>query len=263
MKNFVKNYFPGLFFRLKRMKRHLEFRRAHGGAEYRAKRALVGRYGQRVLGGPFAGMRYGDDVACSAYVAKLAGTYEEELHPIIDELIAKKCARIIDVGCAEGYYAVGLAARIPLASIYAFDTDESARWYCAQLAKLNLVCDRVVLGGLCDHLLLRNLCVAGTAVFCDCEGFELKLLDPILVPELIRTIIIVELHEFLIPGVTDTIISRFRISHDIQLIDARDRRTENYRILDVVDPQDRAYAVREGRPAAMQWAYMKPLAVVQ
>jgi hypothetical protein len=255
-KQIIKRVAPAVFFTLKRKCRQRQFRTGHGGAEYRAKEAIVSQYGKQVLGGPFSGMRYGDDVACSAYLAKLVGSYEHELHELLHEATRRDYRTIVDVGCAEGYYAVGFALRIPAAQVYAFDTDDEARWYCRGLARLNGVADRVSVRGFCGPNELETLCGPRTLIICDCEGYEDELLDPTRAPGLRNVDMIVELHEFVKPGLTANILARFAETHSVRLVDTTERRPETYPILMVVQPVDRAWAVREGRPAPMQWAYM-------
>jgi hypothetical protein len=126
-KRLIKIGAPQLFLKLTRFRNNQKFRSAHGGAEYRSKRALVAQYGLKVIAGPFAGMLYGNDVNCGAYVAKLVGSYEQELHQVVHEIIGRDYRTIVDVGCAEGYYAVGLALKTKSAEIHAFDTDDDAR----------------------------------------------------------------------------------------------------------------------------------------
>ena len=53
---------------------------------------------------------------------------------------------MIDVGCAEGYYAVGLARMMPGVTVHAFDSQAKARAACAELAARNGVADRIVIG---------------------------------------------------------------------------------------------------------------------
>ena len=50
-------------------------------------------------------------------------------------------------GCAEGYYAVGMARLAPEITVYAYDIEERARIACADLAQRNGVADRVIVGG--------------------------------------------------------------------------------------------------------------------
>lgn len=257
VKQLIKRTLPGLFFALKRVRRQRQFRVGHGGAEYRAKQALVRAYGKRILSGPFNGMKYGDDVVCSAYLAKLVGSYEEELHGVIAAAIARSYSRVIDIGCAEGYYAIGFALRLPGARVYAFDTDPEAQRYCQNLARLNGVAGRVLVAGYCGVAELQALCGRDALVVCDCEGYEDELLDPALAPALQNTDIIVELHEFLKPALTKRLLERFQKSHSVTLINSAPRDPAAYPILKVVAAEDRPWAVREGRSAAMQWAFMQ------
>src|SRR5437660_11467263 len=81
----------------------------------------------QVRQGPFAGMRYIDRAIGSAYLPKLLGTYECELAAIIEEVCARGPRLIIDLGAAEGYYAVGLALRNPQARVVGFEQLETGR----------------------------------------------------------------------------------------------------------------------------------------
>src|SRR4051812_27066698 len=103
--------------------------------------------GPRILGGPFAGMDYVDHATEGALMPRLLGTYESELHPHLATFAAEGLDDIVDVGCAEGYYAVGLARMMPAVTVHAFDIDEKARAACAELAGRNGVAERVRIGG--------------------------------------------------------------------------------------------------------------------
>src|SRR6202012_121812 len=110
--------------------------------------ALVERHGLVVNGGPFQGMKYLPESHGSALAPKLVGSYEAEISAMIEEYCARGgAANVVDIGCDEGYYAVGMALRLPLAKVYAFDIDSRAQRDCAQMAALNNVQDRVVIGG--------------------------------------------------------------------------------------------------------------------
>ena len=98
-----------------------------GGKDYRLRKALAKKSDGRVLRGPFAGMVYAVDAFASAYFPKLIGCYEREIHEILESVIRRGYRRIIDIGCAEGYYAVGLALRCPESSVLAIDIEASAR----------------------------------------------------------------------------------------------------------------------------------------
>lgn len=257
LRRIVRSTAPQAYWALSKRRSRARFRAAHGGAEFRATRALTETYGKRVAGGPFRQMVYGDDVVCSAYVAKLVGSYEEELQATVEAAISRAYTRVIDIGCAEGYYAVGFAYRLPSCEVYAFDTSERAQHCCRELAELNGVSARVHVSGTCGDDDLRRLTGERTLVICDCEGAEWDVLDPNRVEQLLRSDLIVELHEHIRPGVTSLILKSFSRSHEIELISTRDRDPTDYPVLDVVAKEDRAWAVREGRPVAMQWAVMR------
>jgi methylase of polypeptide subunit release factors len=58
------------------------------------------------------------------------GCHEEELHEVVHQQIARLQAlaepHIVNLGCAEGYYAVGMARRVPNAKVWIVDKDSKA-----------------------------------------------------------------------------------------------------------------------------------------
>ncbi len=255
IKQRFKTYCPRLFYALKSVRANARYRRDYR-EESRAARVLARMNGRVVLGGPFRGMRYVGRALCSTYAPKLVGSYEEELYPHIERAIRLGYKTVIDVGCAEGFYAVGMALRLPNAKVHAFDTDPEAQHLCHHLARLNLSQSQVSVHGTCTPQILNDLCRQQCLLICDCEGYELELLNPLVVPNLAKTDVIVELHDLFIPGLTDQILSRFETTHFIEIIESRDRDPASYPVLECVRPEDRSYAVSEGRLARMQWAIM-------
>jgi len=220
--------------------------------------SVVRTFGLKVQAGPFEGLKYIDEAMNSGFTPKILGCYESEILQAIDEAIRGKYQIILDVGSAEGYYAVGLARAVPDAVVFAFDTSEKCRSLCAKLADLNGVSPRVKIGGSCDHTALNQ--IAGDRVFlmCDCEGYEVDLLDPLAVPALAQWDILVELHDCIRSGITPTILSRFEGSHDIRLIDSVRREPRDYPIVDFLKNRyDRRLALDDRRSSPQQWAWMK------
>src|SRR6266536_4427969 len=95
------------------------------------------RNGGKILHGPFAGMRYITDSVGSALVPKLLGIYERELNGCIERACARQLPLIVDVGAAEGYYAIGLTRRNPNARVIAFEMEEKGRAALRRMADLN------------------------------------------------------------------------------------------------------------------------------
>ncbi len=196
-----------------------------------SERLIVEHSNRTVIDGPFRGMRYVESAFHSGYTTKLLGSYEAELHPYIEEVI-QRAARgayngLIDIGAAEGYYAVGLARRCPQLGVVAFEMDETAVALCLELARRNEVEARVEVRGNCDVAALGAVLrgFGGPAfVLCDVEGAELELLDPHQIPELERCDLLVELHDFANSLITPTLLQRFHATHDTTHFPAQVRR---------------------------------------
>src|SRR5262245_40199813 len=88
-----------------------------------AHRGTEGRVGS----GPFKGMKYGNRSVGSAFIPKLIGIYERELWDVVEDACAMTPSLVIDIGAAEGYYAVGLAMRLPFTRVIAFEESESGQ----------------------------------------------------------------------------------------------------------------------------------------
>jgi hypothetical protein len=65
-----------------------------------------------ILTGPFRGMTYLDETVWGPITPKWAGSYEIELADIIEENIKSGYDRVLNIGCAEGYYAADLLIEI-------------------------------------------------------------------------------------------------------------------------------------------------------
>lgn len=223
------------------------------------------RTGLCVQRGPFSGLKYVERSVGSTLMPKLLGIYERELIPAVEEIIAGGFERVIDIGAAEGYYTIGLAQRIPGVLVHAYEMNEQGRTLLSQMATLNGVSERVLVHGRCEPDDLRACLSAEgrTAVICDAEGHESVLLDPEQVPLLARAHILVEMHELFLPGVTETIRSRFAATHEITQIWETDREASEFLYRTLLTPLlPSVYlrrAVSELRPDRMYWFWMRPI----
>ena len=216
---------------------------------------VLGRYGAVVQRGPFRGMTCLDDAADGCIIPKLLGCYEEELSPTIEGFIARGYDRAIDVGCASGYYAAGFAYKQPRAEVFGFDIDQPSLARASKLAALNNVESRVRLLGLCTPTELEKLIKGRTLVMMDCEGAEYDLLDPKQAPALLRSDMIIEVHDFVNPKISGALWERFKESHSIEKIRTRKREPnpELYPELRVLPEKHWPAAVDERRPCEMEW----------
>lgn len=214
-------------------------------------------HGSRILGGPFAGMEYVTRATEGALLPRLLGTYEAELHPHIEAFRREGVDCVIDVGCAEGFYAVGLARLMPRTVVYAYDLDPAARAACAELAAHNGVDDRVVVRELFRPHDFQAFVGRRALVIMDVEGAETELLRPDLAPALAGMRLIVETHG---PVQLSTVRERFRATHDIQQIDIGAKTLELPPWLQELGHLDQLLAVWEWRGIPTPWLVMRPKA---
>ena len=225
-------------------------------------KAVTRKTHSRVHTGPFRGMRYihhAVHVQSSAYCPKLLGTYEQELHSVVDSLRTQRpYQRVINIGAGEGYYAVGLALHLPQSRLTAFEADPDSRKVLSQIAHANGVASRLTIREFCiPPLLQEELGTGGRAlVVCDVEGGEQELLDPKVIPALADTDILVELHDFIIPGISDTIRERFARTHRILDIPAQPRQLRDWPPSLSLPQAYRRTALSEYRPGGMRWFWM-------
>jgi hypothetical protein len=233
----------------------------HARSERKLEAYLRSLTADTVAGGPFAGMRLARESCWSSLSSKLVGCYEEELHGVIEDVVRVMPRCLVDVGCAEGYYAVGLARRLPEAQVYAFDIDAEAQRICRSNAAINGVGARVHVHGACLPQDLQRLAGPESFFLLDCEGAELSLLDPTKVPALARTMVLVELHDFIDSTIKSTLVGRFSATHDISIFQSRPLRSSTYRVLSHLNERQRSAAINEHRPVVpypMEWALFSP-----
>lgn len=173
-----------------------------------------------VVAGPFAGMRYIDDFTFGPIVHSWLGIYEPQLAPSMRKVIEDSYDTIIDIGAAEGYYAVGIARARPDLPVITFEADPYSRDLQRRMAKLNGVTN-IDIRALCDHQTLEATLGKRPFVLCDIEGGEVDLIDPMRTPGLRRADLIVETHlheDKSIPEVTKLLADRFRATHTIEVV---------------------------------------------
>jgi precorrin-6B methylase 2 len=223
---------------------------------------LFAYYQGRVAAGPFQGLLLCPDVSWGMgdNAAKLTGLYEAELQPALRDLAATTPSAVVNVGCAEGYYAVGLARLLPQAVIYAFDSDPKAQVICRETATLNQVTDRVMVLGTCTPPVLLSLLRQHPAALLviDCEGYEKELLADAVLAAAAHASLIVECHDFVDPTITPTLIERLRASHTVENVIEGARDPNRLEPLQKMSSLDRWLVALENRPAMMNWIVARP-----
>ena len=226
----------------------------------RKVREAIDSFASVVDSGPFARMTILDQASWGKtgdLAPKLLGCYEQELHTAIEDFIALQPSCVINIGCAEGYYAVGLARRLPGSRVAAVDLDEVALAACDANAAANNVAERVTTM-LPDGLDASWTHAEGALFVVDVEGAEVEILDPTRMPALRSAMVIVECHDFAREHTTAELRRRFADTHHIDDISQSGRDPGRFPVLRDQPESVRWAAVNEHRRCIGNWLVMTP-----
>ena len=238
------------------------YQSARAAKDRKVLQAVQKRLGLSVAAGPFVGMQYIAEATGSSLPPKLLGSYEAELHPALEHARQSRYDAVVDVGCAEGYYAVGLARMLPGTPVLAYDTDPHAQYLCRQLAAHNGVSGQVQVLGTCGPSELLARTGQRLLVVCDCEGYERDLFGTDVAQAMAASDLIIELHEPNRPGLTEYLLSVFKDTHVQRLIPLGPRCPRNFPITRKLPFIYRRPALDELRFKDEQdWLWLRPKAM--
>src|SRR4051794_20818862 len=105
IKGFVKSRLPWLY---RAWRAWHQWRADRFNSRYRELvERITKEHGWIVRSGVFRGMRYVDQARSSALLPKLLGSYEREIADEIERAAGVDYRVCVDIGSAEGYYAIG------------------------------------------------------------------------------------------------------------------------------------------------------------
>jgi|AntAceMinimDraft_5_1070358.scaffolds.fasta_scaffold00173_36 hypothetical protein len=212
-----------------------------------------------VIQGPFKGMKilpkwaWGDgDTA-----GKLLGLYECELFEYVNDAVSKTPDVVINVGCAEGFYGIGLG-KITDSQVVLVDVSKDLINIARENARVNGV-NKIQFTNQSSIETLNSYLnrYKKPFIFMDCEGFEEELLIPEFMPGLVNASLIVETHDCFRPNITARIVERFLPTHNIVYIQQGSKNPYIDIIADLSD-YDKVLLCCEGRPQTSSWVYMVP-----
>ncbi len=209
---------------------------------------FIDRYGYRVISGPFEGMQYINRSTGSVFLLKMIGCYEATLHETISRIGKENYDTIIDIGCAEGYYLIGLGRMFSSASLVGFDTDKEALVMSQELATKNNIQNRLTLEKECTGEKLSKIITSNTLIVCDAEGFESIILDTNNNPDLrkVKTII-VEIHDHVVPNLKEKITNWYQDTHFIKELAYDNSNYSKYPFLSEIEDQQELEVLTEER----------------
>lgn len=181
--------------------------------------AIYDDAGGVVQDGPFRGLRLGRTIHWGHdMIAMLLGQYEAEVAAALFARDLRAYSVFVDIGAANGYFAVGMALKAGL-PVVAFEIDPASRAVIRANAALNGIdldlreeatpaALDAVLGGAERKAKGRAL------ILVDIEGAELAVLDPAAAPGLATADLVVENHVVEGRSSVDILAERLAATHD-------------------------------------------------
>jgi len=172
-----------------------------------------------VMAGPFKGLQYPAFKAyTSSILPKILGTYESEIYDHIDTFLKKKYAQVIDIGAAEGYYAVGIARNMNTTPIICYDVNPQALAFCKKMGELNQI-NNLQVNGLFTTEHFEKYAYQNSLIICDVDGYEKDLFPNTQIVEKLKfSDLIIETHDYIDPSITQNLIKVFSPTHDCVVI---------------------------------------------
>jgi hypothetical protein len=212
--------------------------------------------------GPFEGQRLSRESWWSAADrgAMLLGIYEAEVLEALEKAPRTKDI-LVDVGAADGYYAIGCLLAGWVKHAYCFEASAEGREVIARNAQANGLADRVTILGIANQdfivRLIEDFHVDPSKVLgiIDIEGGEFEILDAANLELLRDAHLVVELHE-MVPGSQagmKRLLDAIPEGISTRFISTGERNPGAFEILDGWPDDDRWMICSEGRAQRMRW----------
>ena len=218
--------------------------------------------GYKVMNGVFKGLQYPSlEITESALIPKIIGSYEYQLQPWMEQIIRTNYTDIIDVGSAEGYYAIGLAKKMPESMVHCFDINIRDLEFSKKMAEVNGV-RNVTWNAFCDQKTLLTFLFRGKSlILCDCEGYELELFSKSVIEKCKGMDFLIEFHNVVNPVISSELLTRFQHTHTFKIVNNLNVRYPIFEGVERLSPSEREFALCEHRGGLykniyMEWAFL-------
>ena len=226
---------------------------------------IMSRYNCTVQYGPLKGYEIPKESHWGglARPSMLLGLYEREVVSALVEH-AEKRDIFIDVGAADGFFAVGLVARGIFKQSHAFEISKSGRQVIRKSSVINGVSHLVSVNRRFDENCLagaENIDLGRSVVLIDIEGDEFSLLGSPLIDQLRDAVVIIELHDFHFADgeeLKSAFCSRLKVHFELTTITTGARELPRSAFLDALSDNERWLICSEGRARRMEWLIAVP-----
>lgn len=216
--------------------------------------------------GPFKGLHLSEKTWWSrpSRAAMLLGIYEKEILDLLMS-IPEKYDTLIDIGAADGYYAVGAIVSGKFSNSICYEISEKGQNAILDNGKLNNCEKQLQIFGAADsdfHKSISKNKLSKSVLLVDIEGAEFKFLTEDLFRAFQNSIIIVELHEWKLDNgdmLVELLEKRSSATHKITPLTMGSRDMSKFDELKKFNDSDRWLICSEGRCQLMTWFRFDPV----
>ena len=196
----------------------------------------------------------------------LFGLYEQEVLNSLKN-IPSRYKYFIDLGAADGYYAIGVLISGLCKKSYCFEISEKGREIIKENAIINNVLDSIEIRGIAKQNFYESIPlneIEESILFIDIEGGEFEILNKASFSVFKKSIIFIELHDWFYDD-GDEKLKELKLSagktHAISEIIMKSRDLSIYEELKTYPDNDRWLICSEGRGQLMTWLRLDPIEV--
>lgn len=234
---------------------------------FRLGQKLSATLNHTVRYGPFKGVQLSDNSWWGAADrgSMLLGIYEKEVLEALVELSSGR-STFIDVGAADGYYAVGAIRSGYFDNAYCFEISEDGRGAIRANARRNRIEDRIHIYGKAEEgfldVLLEDFDIdlGSTVLLMDIEGAEFEILKDFEFEKIQHCALIIEVHDWEAPtdfGLVELVRKAERYFNVVWL-ETGSRDLSRFQELTDWPDDDRWILCSEGRRQVMKWMVLTP-----
>lgn len=215
--------------------------------------------------GPFKGMKLSRDVWWGRFdvISKTLGTYEQHVVEKLFQLRKSTRGPFVDIGAADGYFAIGAAISGLGDLVFAYESSADARGALKSNAQLNGCSETITIRteATFESLLALMATYKEALILIDIEGAEFELLREETLSLLSESHVVVELHPAFVENghkKQESLLNEARRFFNIELIERQCYNPNEFDELRQFSDDERLLALSEGRSNNMQWLVLSP-----
>jgi hypothetical protein len=263
----LKSYYIRIEYRLIKLLTLLVFLSRHENDILQEKRGRLGKeifqqYKGQVAYGLFKGLMLNETSSWSGFKdtgSKILGLYESQNLAWINDRV-QKVDLFIDIGAADGYYAIGMIVSGIAERAITYEISEKDQLLTHISADLNKVSERVSVKGegkKDDIIADVTACENGLVLF-DIEGDEFELIDLQLLEAMKHCYVIIEIHGSENKNLQKNFFEMCSVFHNCEVVSDFARTFPRDSYTEKLSDNERGLILSEGRPYSMSWFCLSP-----